>query len=357
MKTFLAIIFSFTSLILASQDNPFYLSVTPQYGVMARHRTSMRYIIRENAQVLEISLSRKVSGNKIWHAVHKNPYLGGGFYLADLGNPEIMGKAIAVYGFIKKPIFERKKISISYQVSTGVSYLTTPFDAKENYLNHAIGSSLNVYFFLGYDFRHKLTERFYLNHGIGFTHYSNGAWSKPNLGFNVIGLYTGVFYKLQNIEEKTIQTEIPEFNKSNEWDIYSSVGINEFSDGETRKYFVSSSSIDYLRHRSFKRKIGLGLDFFYSEALDNLNTSENEPKKIDRLRIGLHVSYEVVFGDAVFFANLGYYIHNQYPMYGGDLYDKVGLKWFVYKRLYAGLALKTHFAKAEFIEWGIGIGF
>ena len=37
------------------------------------------------------------------------------------------------------------------------------------------------------------------------------------------------------------------------------------------------------------------------------------------------------------------------------MYFRVGLKYYVYKNLFAALTLKSHGAKAEAVEFGIGI--
>ncbi|HBS87613.1 MAG: hypothetical protein A2W91_15225 [Bacteroidetes bacterium GWF2_38_335] len=346
-------LFVFSGNIVFSQETGFNYTVKGQYGLIANHHPLIRYIARDRIKAGEFCISKQLTGKKDWHIIHRFPEIGVGTYFADLGDPDLMGKAYALYGFLIKPIYRKEFFSFNYQVSAGASWLNAPFDAETNYFNGAIGSNVNVYFNLAYDVKFRLSDKIKLFGGIGFTHYSNGAWTKPNLGFNVITGTAGVTYNFKNNNPLLEKRNIEQPEKLLKYELYYAVAFNEFRELDKGKYFVSSFCGDVLKKINRKNLIGIGIDQFYIESNDGYYKGNGEPDKSDRYRTGLHFTYEIEFNRILFFANIGFYVIDN-KLYNGRIYDRVGIKGYMYKNLFGVVALHTHYASADFIEWGLG---
>jgi hypothetical protein len=61
----------------------------------------------------------------------------------------------------------------------------------------------------------------------------------------------------------------------------------------------------------------------------------------------------MIFGDVSFTIQWGYYLFVRWND-DGDFYHRFGLKYYFNDHFIANLTIKTHFSKADFIEWGIG---
>jgi hypothetical protein len=70
--------------------------------------------------------------------------------------------------------------------------------------------------------------------------------------------------------------------------------------------------------------------------------------------VGLFVGHALHFNKLSLITQLGYYVCYSYD-FEGSVYIRPGLKYIVYKNISPPISLKTHGAKAEAIEFGLGI--
>ena len=74
----------------------------------------------------------------------------------------------------------------------------------------------------------------------------------------------------------------------------------------------------------------------------------------DYKRVGLFVGHELFINKTSIVTQLGYYVY--YPFdFEGRVYSRFGIKRYFGKKVFGALSLKTHAAKAETVEFGIGI--
>ena len=105
----------------------------------------------------------------------------------------------------------------------------------------------------------------------------------------------------------------------------------------------------------------LGGDVFFSNFLKELIAyksvafpEENLSGDEDYRRIGLFAGHELFINKLTLLTQLGYYVY--YPFdFEGLTYVRVGLKRYFYNKYFASITLKSHWAKAEAVEFGIGI--
>jgi len=349
-KKILIIIFLsfFIRYIMFSQDTIHknnYIEGKYQYGFIWQHRPSLKELIDDNIHIFDISIGKQTYGKKNWQQLYRYPAYGFGYYFVDLGNPEELGRASALFAYYNITTYKRKKSSLSYRLSGGLGYL--------NNNNIAIGSHLNLFFNASILYKLQLGNRLDLITGIGATHFSNGAIDMPNLGLNLFSIKLGVQYRFKTPPMEFIKHELPEIEKKNSFSILAAAGIKEKRPNGGKKYNVRTSSVDYLRQISHKHNIGLGLDVFYDETLyDVLNPDSTLIiLQSDIMRYGIHASFEAVFNKLVLSVQIGTYFFTNYTD-DGIIFQRVGLKYFVTKNILVNVTLKTSSGVADFIEWG-----
>ncbi len=94
------------------------------------------------------------------------------------------------------------------------------------------------------------------------------------------------------------------------------------------------------------------LIYFKSVSAPELDVSGDEDFK----RVGLFIGHELRFYKVSFVYHLGYYVY--YPFdFEGRVYNRLGLKRYFGKqeKIFSVVTVKSHGAKAEAIEFGVGI--
>ncbi len=328
----------------------FYLEPIYQYGFIWQHRPSLAEVIGGNINVARISFGKKTFGQSYWDQLYKYPDWGVGYSFTDLGNPDELGQANAIYYYLRIPVLKRTRFSLSYKISGGLAYL--------NQGNIAIGSHLNLYFDASLDTKIKLSKRLKLINSFGATHYSNGAIEMPNLGVNLFSYRLGLQYMLQPDERETINLELPEIYGKNCISIVLGTGVKEKRPFGGKKFSVASGSVDYMKVLNLKHKIGAGIDVFYDETLLELqdpDTTLNLSNK-DIMRYGIHLAGEAQYKNLVLAVHIGTYLHANYTD-DGAIYQRVALRYLFTKNLFANISLKTSKGVADFVEWGLGYQF
>jgi len=332
------------------KNNNFYVEPVYQYGFLWQHRPSIADLAGGNIHVFQLTFGQKSYGKTYWDQLYRYPDRGIGYCYVNLGNPDALGNANALYYYLRIPILKNQKFSLSYRISGGLAYI--------NQENIAIGTPINLYFDFSLDTKIKLSNRLDLINAFGATHFSNGAIKMPNLGINLFSYRVGINYKLQNTEHEQIKLELPEILRKNVISLVGGVGTKEKRpDGDT-SYTVASFSVDYLRILSHQHKIGAGLDVFYDETMYSIldpNSSMNLTTG-DIMRYGIHLSFEAQINRLVLAIHLGTYIHADYKD-DGAIYQRIALRYLVNKNLFTNISLKTSKGVADFVEWGIGYQF
>ena len=316
-----------------------------QYGFIWKHRPSLEELVGGNIHVFDFSIAKQTYGEKEWQQLYRYPIYGFGYYFVDLGKPQELGQANAIFAYYDIPFYRKSKSSLSYRLSGGLAYL--------NKGNVAIGSHINLFFDASLIYKLKIAKHYNLITGVGATHFSNGAVEMPNLGLNLFALKVGLQYRFQEHPMDFIKHEIPEIDKKNSFSVLTAAGIKEKRPDGGKKYNVRVLSADYLRQINHKYNIGGGFDIFYDETLyDVLNPDSTKLiLQSDIMRYGVHASFEAVFNKLVLSIQAGTYIFTNYTD-DGVIFQRVGLKYFVTKNILANITLKTSAGVADFIEWG-----
>ncbi|MFO7656006.1 MAG: acyloxyacyl hydrolase [Bacteroidales bacterium] len=326
------------------------------YGNVLPFYDAIRYLVYDHAKGFELRIGFPAYGDDFWEKIYRYPVTGVGYSCWTLGNKEVFGVAHALYGYFDASLFRIKGYSVlNYQISFGASYLTEKFDVETNYLNRAIGSDINVYFRIGLDFQLKLCERTSLRLESGFSHFSNGKVKSPNYGLNAFTASLGVNYLLGHAPETFKEPDLPSENKPFSQSLVFSAGSKVYDNLTGNRYFLSSFSYNIDWNWKHKRKLGIGADLFYDASIAEALAMEGilHENKADFLRIGIHGSHAIRYKKMMLGIDIGHYIYSKYT----DLslvYNRLSLQYLLTDHFLANVALKSHLAKADFIEWGIG---
>lgn len=344
-----------------SQDNhmpakELYIEAFVNYGFIMPHVKAIEYLVEGHIPGFELRLSKATFGKNIWEQQYNYPRIGAGYYYCNYNNPDVLGKVNALYSFINIPIVKKnERFSFNYEIDLGVSYITKIFDIHDNYKNIAIGTHGNVFFKTGVDTKVKVFKNTELVNSLSFSHCSNGRVKEPNLGINVVSASVGLSYYLGRHYNKKI-LQLPEFIRTTEYSVIASGGIKQWRRHDQNDYFASSLVFNMERHINNLQSIGIGLDIFYDASIATSLEYFDEDKKVthtDLYRSGIHLSHNLIYNRLSLVFNAGYYFYTRYVEIT-SVYSRLGLRYKISNHLLANLTLKSHFAQADFIEWGIG---
>jgi hypothetical protein len=344
------------------QQSPKAASIDVNYfsGNIARHNDDILHLITGHPEGFIVSYNRKTFGHDDWSAFYNYPDYGVSLSYQNLKN-EFLGENVALYAHYN---FYFLKRNLMLRIGQGIAYTTNPYDKVDNFRNIAFGSRLmsSTYLMLNYK-KENLFKRFGIQAGLSFIHYSNANVKAPNTSINTIALNVGVNYNLDDTslidykEKDTTQT----FKEPIKYNIVLRAGINEsdaIGSGQYGFYILSAYADKRLGRKS---AIQLGTEVFFSNFLKewiryrSIAFPDGEIQgDEDYKRVGIFAGHELFINKLSVITQLGYYVY--YPVdFEGQTYIRVGMKRYFGKKWFAALTLRSHAAKAEAVEFGVGI--
>ena len=300
-----------------------------------------------------------------WQAETGYPSYGVGYYSGFIGDPDILGKPNALFGFINFPLSRSEKRNVwEIGQSLGVTYSLEPYDTENNPTNDAIGAPFAVYFNLSLGAAYRLTRELDVVYGVDFTHFSVGRITTPNHGLNMYGLNLAFRYHY-NADQRFVDGDSwsqdllqarfkrPEKKKNtrlreNSIETYFGFGTvqNLEDQGTSNRYFVFSGVLDYRYKFNTMHGITVGLDYFYDESLEMDYPNDQD-------LIGLHVGYDFMFGKFSLRFQYGAYLE---PDKGKDpTYIRGAFRYDITPWLFTQLGIKTRDqTRADWAEFGFG---
>jgi hypothetical protein len=338
------------------EEHSVSLKGTFHTGAILPHRKEVNEIVEGKTQAYEFSFYKSTVGKKQWQQLYNYPKLGVSALAINLGNERELGMGFGIFPFIEIPINQRK-INWRLKMGYGIGYIEKPFDKATNFKNIAIGSHYNALIYANMLWSIKLGKRVNTSAGLSIIHFSNGSFSRPNLGINIFSLNTGVSYNFGNLNERVV-SDIEE--RPHKWSkkIMIGFGVKEIPPVEGPKYFVSTYSFNLIKTRAQKSSYGFGADLIYNTSLSELiaQDSTNSSSGLDNFRLGLAGIYSFDFGKISLLVEVGGYVFSKYKK-NGTIYNKIGTRFNISERLFLNLGVRTHIVVADFVEIGIGYKF
>ena len=336
------------------------LDLNQFYGSILLHNTDISHLIANHPAGLIFSYNRKTYGHEEWEQEYNYPDLGYSFTYQNMNNATL-GQNFGIYAHYNFYFFKRY---MQFRIGQGIAYNTNPYDKQENFRNNAYGSHFmsSTYLMLNYH-RENVFKGLGFKAGISVIHYSNANFRAPNTSTNTFALNAGLIYDLDGGKtlaymKRETKDKITEPIKYN---LVFRTGLNEsdvIDSGQFPFYIVSAYADKRLGRKS---AIQLGVDVFFSNFLKELiefqsiSFPENEVSSdTDYKRVGLFLGHELFINKMSIITQLGYYVY--YPFdFEGQMYNRIGLKRYFGHKVFGAITLKSHGAKAEGVEFGIGI--
>lgn len=326
-------------------------------GFLVAHRGTMGHMYRDNVMAGELSFYSRVTSRN-WSKQYKYPFAGITLFGSSLGNKEILGNAFGSYGFIEFPFNLSFRHVLTAKLGAGLGFLSRVYDPIKDPKNVAMSSHVNALICLGIQGRWYLTKKDVFTYGLDMTHLSNGATKVPNLGVNLPFISLGYARVIKAMEIDTITKyayERTPFFRS--WS-YSPIGIASFKEnfpyGGKRYPVYAISNVFY---KQFRPKVGMeiALDFISKQAL--FGYRDYIPKtQWSIFQIGTYLGYAIPLDKLRFVIGMGYYVKDRYDA-DDEFYHRVGMRYQAKNGLMLNLVLKSHWAKADYIEFGLGYTF
>ncbi|HET6990026.1 MAG TPA: acyloxyacyl hydrolase [Bacteroidia bacterium] len=335
-----------------------------QYGFLWTHRYNMGHLVKKHITAFELDLTKESAEDQAWHQPFHYPFTGVAIHVIPLGNPEEMGTAIGVYPFINFPLGDRdRNFKMHFRLGYGLGYITKPFDPLTNHKNVAIGSHLNCCMSMRFNGMWRLNDKNYLEFGFGMTHFSNGASKLPNLGINLPLVDFGFYHQIfANLCTKPTEARCKKIQRNKEilaerdWHFTAvvSAGFNDLDPPGGNRYALMNIQTSMMRQVARKHRWGGGIDVMYSDAVRTKLSDENiHVSVVGNLQPGAKLAYELVIGRLSFPIEMGVYIYSRYKNFV-PVYNRFAVHYLAGEHLIINVSLKTHLARAEYFEYGIG---
>lgn len=350
---------SFSLVSQTKEPKDFMITTNAHAGYIISHRNNMTHLIKGHVGAAEINFVYRTNGSKPWHQLYKYPELGIGFMHFWLGNPEQLGTLEALYPYSDfrltkiNPVF-----SLNMRVGVGLAYLMKPFNIETNHKNNAIGSHLNGFVNLRLNAVFRLSNKLKLNTGFGMSHASNGAMKTPNLGLNIPTAHLGLSYVLGNNQWTCRKDSVPPCVKTWRVSVIAAFGVKELEVPTGSKYLAYGLQLNAYKPLNYKNRIGGGIEAAYNDATKAVWEDDgvfNYEFK-DIVQVGAKVGYEYRIHKLSLPIEFGYYLYKK-QSYNGKIFHRIGMRYNINKHLIANLSLFTHWAKADYFEWGLGYEF
>ncbi|MCX2742640.1 acyloxyacyl hydrolase [Mangrovivirga sp. M17] len=336
---------------VAELNRGFIMKHGPEVGIISRDA-------RPNG--FAFHLIKHTYGYRKWEKEHNYPTFKFSFNYFDL-NQQYLGNLFGLSTTLQFPILKKERFQIDFATGIGVSYNDKPFDMETNNKNVLLGSHINTVIRGDLSFAYEVTDNWATFLNIGIYHASNGSFTKPNKGINIIngGLgarYTPFTSKPDLSEVPTLEDQGP---KNLKYTLTASGGMQQEAsfDVNEREPFYNFLFLYYpiLQNRG---KWAVGLDYFHNLALKK--DLSRHPAFIndtppDFRRVGMTGGYEVSFGRFGALFQLGYYLYNEaHP--GQLFYQRYSARYQLTDFMGFHFALRSHLGNAENIELGIFAG-
>jgi len=325
------------------------------HGFIIPHRTSVESLLQKHINGLEVDIIYQTTGAKEWQRAYWLPQTGISIAAWDLGNKDQLGKAVSFIPYIDFTLTRNRHVAFDLRFGWGVCLIEKKFNIQENHKNLAIGTHFNYSIMIHPHVKWDLNERVAISTGFGLTHFSNGALTMPNLGLNLVTATGAITY---SFGEKHITNSIIDsasYNKAPYWNFYAAFGIKEIYPVGGSHYLAYTLYADRSFRISRKSSFGFGTDLFFDKSdLVKIEEKTNEPANTpEAIKVGLHGTYELNISKLSFTVNMGGYLYAKVTT-AGSFYHRIGTRYQINDKFFACLNLKTHFGKADYVEWGLG---
>ena len=333
-------------------------------GRIKKHKKELFYSTPAYSQGIEISFFKKKNLDSGWEKYWGYPDIEIAGYGIQMGDNEVLGNAYGLMPAVHFKARQSKKINLLFSIGGGIAYLTKKYDYVQNPLNNAIGSNFNN----GSRFGVGLSYKNYALIG-NLYHFSNGSSATPNSGINFFMAKLAYRFNLKEenkpiIEYKRKANEKPRI-KNWGFDLHAVRGFNQYVTPGGPTYGIYALSLGAYKAMGPFMRLHAAFEYEFNETLYKFYI--NDFYTIEEAR-GLaynsvfSLGAELFFGHIGFRPKLGFYLPYPTIERGAPFYIKLETHYYplgpnARVSPYVGVALKSHFAVAQYVSVQTGINF
>lgn len=340
--------------IQAQSSYPVGVSINRLYGFTIAHRPSMQHLSDRHYAIWDACYMIQTTGRKPWERAFGLPRWGVSLFATDFGGSTLFGTGLGAFVFLDRTLISYSRFRWSFLSGSGLGIVTRPFNTKDNYKNIAIGSSVNGIVRLETRLGVSITPNLHATIGLGLTHFSNGASRTPNLGINNASAQAGIAWWLASPKVNLPTDTAAPFTPSSHWMVWGFVGAKQNYPADGPVFPVGGFS---LQRRWNTRESGgwlASLDFYYNGAMRAELLRDGDTALAHKFlgQMGVSGAYEVRMGKLRIPIFLGFYVWDPYRR-NGIVYQGLGFRYELSKSWEVALLLKSHMARAEYLQWGL----
>lgn len=354
----------FTPFLFQAQNNSAHYNIEANFlrGNILPHTNDLNHLITGHPEGVMVNFSKQTFGENEWEKLYNFPDIGAYFLYQDFKN-EILGKNYSVGLFYNFYMLHR---NLQFKLATGIAMTTNPFNKVINSKNNAFGTKFLSNIDLGIAYKKtNIVDKFGVEVGLMLAHYSNGRTKSPNSGINTLNLNLGVNYSLENMPIKIIDTSkiSLKYTEPIHYNVVLCAGVNESTivNSGQHPFYHLGFYVDKRLNR--KSAVQLGTEIFlsyYNKDFIKYESVAYPEKNIDPntdfKRVGIFIGHELFINRLSLETQVGFYVYQPFK-FEIPVYDRLGLKYYVSKKVFTGVSLKTHLFLAEALEFVIGTRF
>lgn len=330
------------------------------YGFIVPHSSTIKDISWSKPWGFEAEFTWLLMGEDKWRYCFCYPRTGLSFFFVNFGNPEVLGNAYSLYGFIEPLIGAAGRVYGTVRFGIGPAFLDNVYDSVENPANKFYSSPLSFIVLLNAGINCRLGEKINLRISGSFNHISNGGIKNPNSGINYPTLSLGADYRINplpfeyRIKDRSLQL-IPYKNR---------VDLSLFGTGKTdikgnERYPVLGLLTSYTRVVGRISGVMLGMEFVtdYADKHEIERTSRVAgTREADHKYIAALLGHDLLLGRFTFQLQLGAYLYSPFKRMD-PVFERYTLSFYLFESLYTGISLKAHRYVADFLDVRLGYSF
>ena len=341
-------------IVQAQNEKTYSTYINPVYtsGHISEHSPNISHASRGFTQGFDITSINLLPVKTKMNDRQKLVYLDLGFHYINYPK-DYLGESYALTFGRSGTLLQLNKFEVYGQFLHGLGFCTSPYSATNN-KNNALST------YVGFQIHGNLTATYQIHKNwhalfaVAFSHLSNGAIKKPNLGYNVMSTNIGVAY---HVKDKTVKEDFEYYKQSQKY-YYHVIGsyFQTASDSYSGEKFPSySTHVQAERNLSVHHSLLLSLDYNnyqrvrYPEREKPLDAGGNDHQYFG-VSFGGTWKYSIID----FSLSAGYYFITPWNV-DRKIYNLVQFKIYALKNIYVITGLKAHNIKAITFEAGLGV--
>jgi hypothetical protein len=351
MHRLAAFLFLSFSLVAAQGQSLQQNALRFHYGAIWAHNPPVDHLAQSHVHGASFTHFITPDTTKKWQLLYNYPLYGYTMLWLNYNSPAVLGQSFSAIAFIQPVLFKSGHWTLAYHLGTGLVYHTKVFDKQVNPTNIMISSRVSMAMQGGLHLRQRVSKSWSFTQSIELTHFSNGAFRMPNSGINNFTASVGLSGNMPLKPKAPVQDEKLSLKRW-QWSAHGSAGLIERFPTGGKKYAIWHAQLSTTYRVGQKSGLTLGGEGIWNRAIRQEIIQNN--LDVPFVRAGIVAGHELYVSRVSLLTQLGVYAFNKTTI-DPPIYQRYGLKYYFNPNLYGALFLKTHYARAECIEWGLGI--